>query len=125
MAAKLTELCVSPEAMARVGEAAARELYISWEDAVKHACERYELVIDAYRAGRYQRRSTRRDEHMKYQGELMEALGQAAARRQEVRNERLEKRREVKEKLQTGEKKLKENLEKRYMEFWEHMERYL
>ena len=53
MAAKLTELCASPEAMKAVGEGALRDLYISWEEAVDNACRRYEVVIDNYRAGRY------------------------------------------------------------------------
>ena len=34
-----------------VGKNAADELYISWEQAVKKATERYEVVIDRYRSG--------------------------------------------------------------------------
>lgn len=53
MAAKLEELCREPEAMKRIGEAAQRDIYISWEDAIGHAWERYAVVIDNYRAGKY------------------------------------------------------------------------
>jgi len=38
---------------AQVGINAAGELYLSWEDAVKRACERYDIVIENYRSGRY------------------------------------------------------------------------
>lgn len=38
-----------------VGENASRELYISWEDSVKKASERYAVVIDNYHSGRYPR----------------------------------------------------------------------
>ena len=125
MAAKLKELCASPEVMAQVGEAAARELYLSWKDAVGRACDRYKIVIDAYRSGRYQREPTRMDEQMKQQGELMKALGQAAARYQKTYNEQLEKWKVWMKKVRSDEKKLLGDLEKRYTEFWESMDRYL
>ena len=51
MAEKLRGLLEAPEAMRRVGEGAQRELYLSWEDSVAMACERYGTVIENYRAG--------------------------------------------------------------------------
>ena len=53
MAAKLRALCASPERMHEVGLGAQREIYISWDTAVKNACERYGVVIENYRAGKY------------------------------------------------------------------------
>ncbi len=53
MAARLRTLCAAPEKMREVGEGAQREIYISWDTAVKNACERYGVVIENYRAGRY------------------------------------------------------------------------
>lgn len=50
LCAKLTALCADREAMRRVGENAMRELYLSWEDAVARANERYAVVLDRYRA---------------------------------------------------------------------------
>ena len=53
LAAKLRELLAHPDAMKRVGENAGRELYLSWENAVSQAYDRYEVVIDNYRRGLY------------------------------------------------------------------------
>ena len=59
MAAALEKLCLSRETMRAVGEGAQRELYISWEEAVANAFERYGTVIENYRAaGRTQRRGS-------------------------------------------------------------------
>lgn len=46
------------ETVREAGVHAAEELYISWETAVKKAAERYEIVIDNYRSGRYKHRVT-------------------------------------------------------------------
>ena len=55
MAAKLLELCRTPEIFKTVGEGAQRDLYISWDEAVQRAAARYEVVIENYRAGKYPR----------------------------------------------------------------------
>ena len=52
MAAKLTALLDEPEAMARVGETAQRDLYMSWDQAVRRAYERYGVVVENYRSRR-------------------------------------------------------------------------
>ena len=74
LAAKLTQLCRAPEMMRAVGENAQRELYVSWETAVGRAMERYEVVIDKYRSGKYPKHERFGDGFFKTQGELMEAL---------------------------------------------------
>ena len=53
MAALLLRLCKKPEAIRQVGENAQTMLYLSWEDAVKNAYERYGLVMENYAAGVY------------------------------------------------------------------------
>ena len=53
MAEALEKLLSQPGAMRSIGEGAQRELYISWEDAVARAFERYGTVIENYRAGAY------------------------------------------------------------------------
>ena len=53
MAAALRELCANPGRMHEIGLGAQREIYISWDEAVKNACERYGVVIENYRAGKY------------------------------------------------------------------------
>ena len=71
MAACLTALCRNPEKMKRIGESAQRELYISWDTAVKDAVERYGTVIENYRAGRCPKHETPQDELYNGIGELM------------------------------------------------------
>lgn len=87
LAAKLRELIAKPEDMKRVGEGAGNELYISWEDAVAKAYERYEVVIENYRSGVYGKHDPLRGSWMQSQGELMQILGDIDnARKDLVRN---------------------------------------
>lgn len=58
----------------QVGDAASRELYLSWEDAVKLAAERYEVVMDRYRTAPPWRLVPPAELLMMQNGELMEAL---------------------------------------------------
>ena len=53
LAAKLTELCAKPALIRTVGEGAQRDIYISWDAAVKNACARYGVVMENYRRGLY------------------------------------------------------------------------
>ena len=53
MAALLERLCAHPEKMREAGKHAMEEIYVSWSDSVKHAYERYQVVIENKKAGRY------------------------------------------------------------------------
>lgn len=79
LASKLKELCAAPERMKTVGKCAGDELYISWEDAVSRAYDRYGAVIDNYRSGVYGKRDPLRGSWMQSQGELMQILGEIDA----------------------------------------------
>ena len=73
LASKLRELSLPK--MRAVGDGACRDLYLSWEDAVRLACEQYEIVLDRHRRGVYQqRRKTAIDNYFKLQGELMDTF---------------------------------------------------
>ena len=52
--AKLYELIDRVPFLHEVGAAAADELYISWQSAVRKAADRYEIVKENYQAGRYE-----------------------------------------------------------------------
>ena len=68
-------LCqLNPEVLKKAGIAARDELYISWETAVAHAMDRYEIVKDRYKSGNYPRRRKPMDTITKRNGELMKAL---------------------------------------------------
>ena len=86
MAACLRALCGNPARLKEVGENAQRDIYISWDDAVKGAVERYGTVIENYRAGLYPKHETARDEMLSGIGTLMNLIGTGESRRQEIRN---------------------------------------
>ena len=52
LAACLIKAMAHPESMKRIGENASGDLYLSWDDAVKNAEERYQIVNDLYRSGK-------------------------------------------------------------------------
>ena len=75
LAAKLRELISAPELVKTVGLNAGSEIYISWEDSVAKAYERYCIVIDRYKSGYYKKRLPYDYDFFRAQGELMETLG--------------------------------------------------
>lgn len=84
LAEKLAVLCRDRPGTRAVGEGAAAELYISWQDAVARAWDRYEVVIDRYRAGQYPPHNRPVDELFRAHGELMAALGHVEERGEEL-----------------------------------------
>lgn len=139
LAAALQRLCAVPEVMKQIGSNAQRQLYISWEAAVGRACERYEVVIDNYRSGRYKKHNKPFDGFLKSQGELMEVLAgvdrihdEAIA---EIRREHLgqvgyfeeknaEMHRHIK-KLEDDMQQVREEFKKTCEAFWQNTDRYL
>lgn len=61
--------------MQSVGVRASEQLYISWEDAVKIANERYQIVIERYSHGKCDPHKKTMEYFMKANGELMDDLG--------------------------------------------------
>ena len=82
MAECLRTLCAAPEKMREIGANAQRDIYISWETAVHRAYERYGIVIDNYRAGKYPKHETPGDELFRGIGQLMDLIGTGETRRQ-------------------------------------------
>lgn len=85
LAAKLREVMGRPDVMKRVGEGAGNELYISWDDAIANACDRYEVVIDHYRSGFYGKHDLLRGSFMQSQGELMQLIAELEDSGRELR----------------------------------------
>ena len=110
LCAKLTALCADREAMRRVGENAMRELYLSWEDAVARANERYAVVLDRYRSGKYPKHERFSDEFFNTQGDLMEAMSRVA----EMRGETGRLCRELREGFDEAREALREKIEKEW-----------
>ena len=59
----LAKLCHEPERLKRVGRQAQDEIYLSWDDAVHRAQQRYEAVIEAYRSGHSEPRRSLAEEY--------------------------------------------------------------
>ena len=74
LAVCLATLSGDKDKMRQIGENASRDLYLSWEDAVKTAQERYGIVIDNYRSGRCRnRRGKITDEMLALHCDLIDA----------------------------------------------------
>ncbi|MBP5453173.1 MAG: glycosyltransferase, partial [Lachnospiraceae bacterium] len=61
MAALLLEICKDMEKVAKVGENAMNEIYISWDDAVKLAYERYGEIRELVAEGKLKRKTEASD----------------------------------------------------------------
>jgi glycosyltransferase involved in cell wall biosynthesis len=81
LSALLAKRCSDRPRMRVVGEQASRTLYLSWEDAVGRAAERYEIVIDAYRSGKTPHHGGGVEHLLRSQGELMEAVARMGRRK--------------------------------------------
>lgn len=84
---KIIELCKNPEKMKTVGENAMEKIYISWEDSVQKATERYKIVLENYRAGKYEREQTFADEWFGTEGEILDMICKAKSRGKSIKNE--------------------------------------
>lgn len=76
LSACLTQVMQQPRQMAQIGANAARDLYLSWQDAVRAAMERYQIVIDRYRSGQRPGRQEPMEQFLNAAGMLMEDLSQ-------------------------------------------------
>ena len=99
LAAKLKELAADPTIMKKVGITAGEEIYISWDDAVANAVNRYEIVIEKYKRGDYGVHDIIRGSWMQSQGELMQILGDMSAAGRYLREGIKEELVEAKEKI--------------------------
>ncbi len=86
-AEKLHEICENPEKAAEIGENAMNEIYISWEDSVAKAVERYEIVLKNYRDGKYKREETFGEEWFRAEGEILDYITRERKYRRNLKNE--------------------------------------
>lgn len=57
--------------MRQIGEMASKNLYISWDDAVKKAMDRYQIVSDRYKSGKIKKKKGIAEEVFSIAGEMM------------------------------------------------------
>lgn len=112
MAAKLQRLCDVPAAVKAVGEKAQRDLYLSWENSVAAAVDRYQTVLDNFKRGLYPRHERFSDEMCHAAAKAMEDLYRGRERQQnavsEVKTELHEIRAEIAESREKAREKLDE-----------------
>lgn len=77
LAVLLTQISSNKEEMRRCGQFASEDLYVSWEQAVSAAEERYQVIIDNYKSGRLHKHTRPQDEFFYFQGELMDMFATA------------------------------------------------
>ena len=147
LAAKLIELCAQPNRMKAVGKGAGNELYISWEEAVAHAYDRYGAVIDNYKSGVYGIHDPIKGSWLQSQGELMQILGDINAAGKALKRDIAETQEEIetslrsirnkaivdaittgyeaKENLRSLGKGIKDQIIEAGEDLWEKLDRYL
>ncbi|NLW74293.1 MAG: glycosyltransferase family 4 protein [Clostridiales bacterium] len=77
MTRALAALCADREKIRQLGERAAEDLYISWEDSVAHAVARYQQVLENHKAGKIQHPRVKYDRMIDMIGSTYKALVRA------------------------------------------------
>ena len=83
LAVCLVKLLMNKETMHQAGAMASQNLYISWEDSVHRAMERYQVVLDNYAAGKYERRRKFSDNFLNVSAKVLETFDWKEKKRQE------------------------------------------
>lgn len=86
LAVLLAQVSSNKEEMRRCGQAASEDLYISWEQAVRKAEDRYQVVIERYKSGKFPKHTRPQDEFFTFQGELMDMFAEAKQNRIRLEN---------------------------------------
>ena len=114
MAAMLEKLAGDAGTMHAVGENALRDLYMSWEEAVRRAYERYAVVIDNYRSGRCRPKEQLSDEFI-----------HAVAQNMDMSNRNRQRLMELKDEVKSGISEDRQQLRSMWDEFTQYMDRFL
>ena len=118
MAAKLRALCGHREIMRQVGRQAQQQLYISWEEAVGRAYQRYGAVIDNYRRGVYPEHERLSDDFIRGMAKSMESWEHYRNRQQARVRELRREYRELREEMGHSRQRLRESIA-------QHLDRFL
>ena len=83
----------------KFGETAMEKIYISWEDSVKNAAERYKTVLENYRAGKYKKEDTLAGEWLETEGEFLNYISKGKDRYSKAAKKLYRKRIKLKKKI--------------------------
>lgn len=95
MTSALSALCSERSRMRQLGEAAAEELYYSWDDSIANAVARYDEVLKNYRSGNIKRPRIRYDKVIELIGETYRGMVRAKLAGENIRTEMSEQFRDA------------------------------
>ncbi|MCQ2558182.1 MAG: glycosyltransferase [Oscillospiraceae bacterium] len=101
MAQALLQVMDHRELMSWMGKNASESLYMSWEDSVKNAYERYGTVVENYRSGRCPSHEKLTDEMFARTGQALELLNRNRNRRQAAIERIQEEYRDIRTEIET------------------------
>jgi 1,2-diacylglycerol 3-alpha-glucosyltransferase len=84
LAVCLAKIINNKQAMKKIGENASNNLYYSWDDSIKNAIKRYEIVIDNYNKGLKQNRKKLSDEIFSLSSNLVDMLSEMEERKKKI-----------------------------------------
>ena len=121
MAEAVKFACREEEAVKNMGGAAMDELYISWEESVRRAVDRYGVVIDNYKKGNTERDRIWTDPFFAMMAEVQTRMNAAYERRVSLE----QRSREIYGKAEEMGREAMEKGREMYDRAWERLERYL
>ena len=115
--------------MKTVGKNAMDKIYVSWEDSVAAAVERYKIVLEKYRSGEYEREQSFSDEWFAAEGELLDGINRSRNMRHRLKNAVYlygkEKNRKMKNSAKNFYQGINEKRKKAVSSFREKLDKYL
>ena len=84
LAVCLAKIINNKQAMKKIGENASNNLYYSWDDSIKNAIKRYEIVIDNYNKGLRQNKNKLSDEIFSLSSNLIDMLSEMEERKKKI-----------------------------------------
>ncbi len=76
MAVLLAQISHDKKLLRTIGEKASKELYISWEQSISKARDRYEIVMENYKRGLYPKQISPSNEFFRLQGNIMDMFSE-------------------------------------------------
>lgn len=77
MGAAIIAACRNREGIKQIGENAMNQIYLSWEDSVARAYDRYNVILERRKSGLFIRRETHTDDLLRASFSLCEAINKA------------------------------------------------
>ncbi len=84
LAVCLAKIINNKQAMKKIGENASNNLYYSWDDSIKNAIKRYEIVIDNYNKGLRQNKNKLSDEIFSLSSNLIDMLAEIEDKKKQI-----------------------------------------